>query len=763
MASFILIMLWVKYELSYDRFHDSAGQIYRLISYTEQGGKPFRAAVTPAPSGKFLMDRIPDIINYTTFRPATSNMLVNVVAEDSTQLVESFYQQNRIYADSNFFELFSFPFISGSPDILMNDPKSVAISQRIAGKYFGDIDPVGKSLRLFDRENFVITSVFSDIPDNSHLKFDFVIPWEYLMSVSSNANWGNFYYNNYLQLNNNANIEEVNVLINEAMSEIIDVGDIDITFYLQPLTDVHLKSNMDIDLADSESEVDNDVYYFTIIAFFILLIACINFVNLTTAIASGRSKEVGLKKVVGASRKQLIRQFLGETVMYSVCSFAIAILIIILVMPAFSELTGKDLDIFMTGWEVNFLILLGLVIFTGFLSGIYPAYYLSSFQAAGILKGNQSKKGNAASIRKSLFVVQIGITVMLIISTLVVRDQLKLVKTKNLGYNKEHLMYLPVRGDILDDRQGLKAFLLADPSITELTTSSDIPTTTIHLWGGSSWEGMEPDEEKLFYYYTTDFDFQKTMKITMKEGRWFEMASDSGNYVINESAARHMGMDDPLGKWYSYGDNRGRIIGIMEDFHFKSLREKVEPLIVRTGYYSSYIIARHAPGMEARATDRLREAWEFYNPQYPFEYHSLEAELDSMYIEEQRKETLYGTFTALAIIISCLGLFGLAAYTIKKRKREIAIRKVVGASMSNLLVNLSTGFLWLGILANVVIWPLTWYLMNNWLENFTYRVNIKIIFFVYALVISLVIIILTLTYHLVKAARDNPVDAIRYE
>lgn len=432
-------------------------------------------------------------------------------------------------------------------------------------------------------------------------------------------------------------------------------------------------------------------------------------------------------------------------------------------MPYFSELTGKNLNLFLAGWEENFFILLALVLLTGFLSGIYPAYYLSSFQAAGILKGDYAGKGSAAGIRKILFVVQIGITVMLIISTLVVRDQLKLVQTKNLGYDKENLLYLPVRGDILDDRQGLKAFLLADPAINGFTVCSDIPTTTIHLWGENNWEGMEENEDKLLYYYTTDFDFQKTMGISLKKGRWFDRATDSSNYIINESAAEHMGMDESLGKWFQNGETRGRIIGVMEDFHFKSLREKIEPLVVRMGSYFNYIIVRYEPGMENRAIDKLKEGWNEFNPDYPFEYHSLTADLKDLYVEEQRKETLYSIFTILAIFISCLGLFGLAAFTIKKRSREIAVKKVLGAEASDLMLSLSSGFLKLGILANVIIWPLTWYIMHNWLGNFTYRVDIKIIFFGYALLISLLIILLTIIYHLFKAMRANPVDALNYE
>jgi len=524
-----------------------------------------------------------------------------------------------------------------------------------------------------------------------------------------------------------------------------------------------LKSNMDIDLANTESEVDNDVYYFTIIAFFILLIACINFINLTTALASGRAKEVGLKKVVGASRPQLIRQFIGETVLYSVLSFVIAILIITFIMPVFSDLTGKDLDLFVSGWQTNFFILLAIVLLTGFLSGIYPAYYLSSFQAASTLKGGTSNKGSATGIRKILFVIQIGITAMLIISTLVVRDQLDLVKTKNLGYNKDNLLYMPARGEILDDRKGMKEFLLADPAIQEVTISSDIPTTTIHLWGANSWEGMEENEEKMFYYYTIDFDFQECMGISLKEGRWFDMVTDSSNYIINESAAFHMGMEEPIGKWFQNGDTKGRIIGVVNDFHFKSLREKVEPLVFRIGRYFNYIIVRHEAGMENRTISKLKETWNEFNPEYPFEHHSLTTDLSNLYIEEQRKENLYSIFTFLAIFISSLGLFGLAAFTIKKRNREIAVRKVLGAGASDLVLSLSSGFVKLGILANIIIWPLTWYIMNNWLGNFTFRVNINLLFFAYALIISLVIILLTITYHLFKAMHANPVEALKYE
>ena len=762
MAAFILIMLWVKYELSFDRFHNNSGQIYRLISHTDQGGKPFQAAVSPAPAGKYLMENIPEIINYTTFRPYTDNMLVSIDPEDSTQSVRSFNEKNRIFADSNFFKVFSFPVSRGEPHKLLKDLHSVVISETIAKKYFENTDPVGHTLRFYNKVNLIITGVFKDVPENSHLKFDFIIPFDILKSWSSSTGWGNFYFNNYFLLDKDANIDEVNNKIETVLRELIG-EEAHIGFYLQPLTDIHLRSNMDIDLADSESEINNDVYYFTIIAFFILLIACINFINLTTAKAASRAKEVGLRKVIGASRSQIVRQFVGETILYSVLSLGISLLLIELLLPTFNAFSGKNIGLFMSGWEENSALFVVLIIFTGFIAGIYPAYYLSSFQAARILKGDYSQKGGAAGVRKLLFMIQIGISVLLIIATLVVRDQLGLVRTKDLGYNHENLLYLTDRGNLLSNYHSLKANLLEEPAITDVTISSDIPITTIHLWGGNDWEDKEGNDEKLMYVFTTGFDFQKSMQITMKEGRWFEMASDSSAYIINESAAKHMGMEDPLGKWFQNSDNRGRIIGVMEDFHFKSLREKVEPLIIRGKGSYEYLIIKHQEGMEKRASEKMLEVWKVYNPEYPYEYHSLTRELEGLYIQEKRKETLYSTFTLLAIFISCLGLFGLTAFTIEKRTREIAIRKVMGAGASDLIVSLSASFLKLGILANIIIWPVAWYLMHTWLENFTYRVSINFLFFGYGLVMTFGIIMITIAYHLFRVMRTNPVEALKYE
>lgn len=761
MAAFILIAIWVKYELSYDQFHNKSAQIFRLISYTDQGGKPFRAAVSPAPSGKYLVEKVPEILNYTTFRPSTNNMLVKVVSEDSLNVVRSFYETNRIYADSNFFEIFDFPFISGTPDMLQNDPYTIAISESIASKYFKDESPIGRSLNLFNRADFVITSVFKDIPDNSHIKFDFVIPWEILES-RSNTNWGHFYFNNYLLVDENADIDEVNMKINEAMKLMLDEG-ISISFYLQPLHDVHLKSNMDIDLADSESEVDNEVYFLSVIALFILMIACINFVNLSTAKATTRAKEVGLRKVAGATRRQLIRQFIAETVFYTILAFIVSVALLYLVMPYFNALTGKNLGFFAEDWNADLFWLTALILLTGIIAGIYPAYYLSAFHPAKILKGDYAHKAGATGIRKLLFIIQIGISALLIIATLVVREQLELVSSKDLGYDKNNLIYFKNRGNILNDHQGLKETLLTDPSIKSFTTSSDIPTTTIHLWGGLSWEGMEPGEEKLMYFYTTDFDFKSTLNFIIKEGRWFELASDSNNYVINASAARHMGLKDPVGKWFKLDDAQGKIIGVLEDFHFKSLREEVEPLVIRTGEYFNYSIVKYMPGMEQRAIEKLTQTWKELNPEYPFVFHSLTDELDNLYLEEKKKETLYTTFTILALFISCLGLFGLAAYSMEKRHKEIAIRKIMGAKVSDLFLSLSSSFLKLGIVANIIVWPVSWYLMTNWLDNFTYRVNFNFLFFAYTLVATILIILLTVSYHLIKAMNTNPATTLKYE
>ncbi len=758
MTVFILIMLWVKFEMSYDRFHEKGSDIYRLVTRSEINGKSFNSAVTPAICGGYLVERIPEIVGYTTFRPFSNSILVSIL-DDSTSLDKSFYEKDRIYVDSNFFNIFSFPFKYGKPELLHNSPFTVAISESLATKYFGSGDPVGRYLRFSNRKNFVIVGVFKDVPKNSHINFNIVFPWEYLESLGYDMGWDHFYFNNYLLLDKEAHIPDVNKKITNTVIKATQV-DNSTNYHLQSLSKVHLKSDMDIDIADSESEVNQDVYYFQVIALFILLIAMINYVNLTTAMASVRVRAIGLRKIIGATNFQLMLQVIGETLIIILFSLFISSLLIELLLPIFDLYSGIDLrNLLYTPF--HFLMYLFLIIFSIVFAGLYPGYYLTSFKAVSVIKDNISEKTGKGGIRKFLFVLQVSISSSLIIMTLIVHDQIIMVQSKGLGYNKENLLIIPVRGDILVDYQELRAKLMEDPSIVNISVSSDIPTTTIHLWGGNAWEGQEEKGSEQFNFYTTDYNFLQTMGLTLKEGRWFEQSTDSVNYVINEAAAKFMGMEKPIGKWFENSNRRGRIIGVVKDFNFKSLREKVAPLIFRAGSNYQYIIMRFQPEMEKQAIKKITEMWDERNTVFPIKYDLLTDQLAQMYVDEHKKETVYKIFTLLAILLSCLGIFGLTAFTLEKRKKEVAIRKVMGAGIHEIVLSLSSSFVKLTIIANIITWPFTWYLMSIWLNTFSFRVNINYFYFVYAFVISMLILSLTIAYHVIIALRTNPADSLK--
>jgi len=763
LAISFLIFIWVQDELSFDSFHEYADQIYRVTSETERPEGMFRAVVTPAPSGEYLENEIPEILDHVLLRPLTNSVLVEYDSESDETGIIKHYEDRIICIDSSFFDFFTYEFIAGDPVTASHGTNFIIISKSISEKYFGDENPIGKTLALFNRGwTGTVTGLIEDPPINSHLKFDILIPISLLSEFGTNMGWDHFYFNNYVRLQPGTDAEAIKGKVNETLKKVREDSPAQIDFSLQPLKDVHLKSEYDIDFKDSSSEINREVSIFSVIAVFILLLACLNFMMLSTARATSRALETGIRKTVGASRQKLVTQFLGESVFFAFLSFLIAILFLQLILPYFNVFTEKDLSLRLgenfNTWGIFILITL----FTGIFAGIYPAFFLSSFRPVNMLKDNYSSPGGSSAIRKVLVILQFTISIGLIIGTLVVHNQLTFIRNLKLGYNKEHIIYLPARGS-QDDLDLMAGELRNYPGITGVTFSSDIPTNTIHLWGGNTWEGKETDEQVMIHFYTVDYDFIPTLDIEIAEGRNFSMVSDSTKYIFNETAIRVFGIADPLGKWFDQGGRRGEIIGVIKDFHYKSVHTSVEPLVLRVSNYYNFIIIRLSGDDMPSTLKQVQDLWEDLNPDFPYEFHFLDESLEANYLREARMAILFNYFALFAILISCLGLFGLSAFMAQQRTKEIGIRKVMGASPDNILYILTINFSRLVLLANLIAWPAAWWILNNWLNNFSYRTSIHWWIFPLAAVLALAIAVMTTIWQAYTAALTNPAVTIKYE
>ncbi len=639
----------------------------------------------------------------------------------------------------------------------------IILTKSISDKFFADENPIGKTLNLNNNMwTGMVTGVIEDPPTNTHLKFDILIPIGIISQLGTDMGWGHFYFNNYVRLQAGTDPGSLTEKINETLEKVRTNSQIETIFSLQALRDIHLKSEFDIDYNDSSTEISQEVYVFSVIAIFILLIACLNFMMLSTARATSRGLETGVRKVSGATKKKLIIQFLGESLFFAFVSFLIALIFMSLLLPVFNAFTEKDLSLNLADKLGTWGIFLMITLLAGILAGLYPAFLLSSFNPLNIFKSRSGSSSGGSGIRKILVVLQFSISIGLIIGTLVVHDQLTFIRNLNLGYEKDHLVYLPTRGDF-NDLDVFAKELRNYAGISNLTFTSDIPTNTIHLWGGNSWEGKEDDEQILAHFYTVDFDFVPTMKINMAEGKNFTMSTDSSNYILNEAAVKVFGITDPVGKWYQLGSRRGEIIGVIKDFNYKSVHTKVEPMVLRVSQYYNYIIIRISGNNTSEAMSHIERQWKQYIPDYPFEVHFLDQELERNYRREQNMGVLFNYFALLAIFISCLGLFGLSAFMGQQRIREIGIRKVMGASIRNILTLLTTNFSLLVLLANIIAWPVAWWALKNWLENFSYHTDISYWIFPVAGLLALAVALTTTAWQAYSAAVTNPAETLKYE
>jgi predicted permease len=757
-ACCILILMWVRDEMSYDSFHVKSERLFRAVEeQTYRGGEIFPVAVTPAPLGPALKEEIPEIADTCRFTNAP-RFLVRYENK-------RFYESGLGMADPSFFTMFSFRLIKGDPETVFNQLNSLVISETVAEKYFGQEDPVGKVFRLENRFDLVVTGIMENIPENSHLRFDFVMPFKLLEFGGQRLDqWGNNSYYTYVELSEAADPTAADQKIRDFIKR--HLPESTTTLHLQPLKRIHLHSDY---VADVPGHGDiRYIYIFSLVAFFVLIIACINFVNLATARSGNRAREVGMRKVIGARRANILWQFLGESVFYALIAFALALGFVALLLPAFNNLSAKSMSLSLNGSWGFFLGLIGMAILAGLSAGVYPALFLSGFDPARVLKASTTVGPRGRTFRRVLVVVQFALSIGLIIASVVVKNQLDFVRNKDLGFDREQVVFMRFGVQTAGFYEAFKLEALTDPAVLGVTSADQLPTYILNSTSSVSWQGKDPNDDILIHNTTVTHDYFATMKMKITAGRAFsrEFTTDEKQaYILNEAAAELLGEDPVVGKSLTMWENTGNIIGVVKDFHFKSVNTRIEPLVIRLRPPQPYtfLLVRLSDKDLSGTLERLGRAWDKVSPEFPMETSFLDEEFDRLYRAEQRMGGLFGAFTVLAIVIACLGLLGLASFMAERRTREIGIRKVLGATASSIVLLLSREFFILVILANIVAWPAAWYVMARWLQNYAYHAPLNPLVFVGAAVSALLIALLTVSFQAVRAALSEPVESIRYE
>ncbi|MDO5973762.1 ABC transporter permease [Flavivirga jejuensis] len=760
MSCSILILLWVLDETSYDKFHTNANQIYRL---TVDAGSDFKAAVSPAGMASGLQDIIPEIESTMRLSPPITALF------EANNL--KFEEQHVFCADANFLEMFNFSLLKGHLKTALQNPNGILITTTTARKYFGSEDALGKIIRKDNKDTFTITGILADTPSNSHLQFDIILPMSYLAKTDKNLiknTWNNFGFYSYIQFNRGHKLSsEARTNLEDEINQIYasKSPEFQPKFQLQPLTDIHLhSSNLQIDVSGHGNI--QYVNIFIIIAFIILLVACINFMNLATAQSFRRAKEVGLRKVIGAKRNQLIFQFLSESILISFISLFIAVCVIYLVTPAFNNLTEKQIVFQLLDNKIWLnLILIGLI--TGLFSGSYPALFLSGFKPIKAIKGRLRSGHENLLFRNGLVITQFVVSVFLLVGTVVVYKQLNFIKDKDLGFDKSNLLYIPEKDGIYNKRSALKTVLQQNPLTSDFSMVSDLPTNLITGAVNVEWEGKDPNSKIIFPRIDIDENFTSVFQIETLRGRSFSKAfgTDASNYVINEKAMKVMGMnlETAIGKNISFQDKKGTIIGVVKDFNFKPLQYAIEPLILRFREKNNIVVVRTQPGKTEATIKALKEIYGNLNPAFPFAYNFVDKDLENQYRGEQQMGTVFNLFAILAIFISCIGLYGLSAFIAEQRIKEIGIRKVLGASIFGLVNMLSKDFFKLVLTALFIATPIAWYVMDTWLQDFAYHINIRWWMFALSGIAIVVIALTTISFQTIKAAITNPIKSLKTE
>jgi putative ABC transport system permease protein len=772
-----MIVLFVLDEISFDRYHEKADQIYRAGINGYINNTSFQGVVTCAPMAETLVREYPEITAATRLR----NFGFPVFRHED----KVFSEERVFWVDQAFFDVFTVSFIKGDVKTALAEPNTIVLTQSMALKYFGDENPVGKSLNADRQRDYLITAVVEDTPRNSHFHYDFLASLS-TYEDSRSPVWVSNNYQTYLVLQEGASLQafeeklvelvkkyvgpQIQAAAGISLEQFFESGG-EWGYFIQPLTDIHLHSHYEYEL-----EPNGDiayVYIFSIIAIGILLVACINFVNLATARSVNRAREVAIRKTVGSMRNQLIRQFLAETTILSFVAVLIALIIVQFVLPTFNNITGKEMAVPYLGNVTTIPSLLGVVLFIGILAGIYPAIFLASFDPAVVLKSETAGRTRKSKLRNVLVVFQFTVSIVLIVGTFIVDRQLKYIQNKNLGFNKDQIVVVKKTDDLGNQIQAFRQELLNNSSVINATNTQNLIGDT---FGNSAFRlaGDSGEETHLLWTYFTDSYFVDTYQIEMATGRYFDewRQADQQAVVINETAAKKLGLDDPIGRQIiAMGPTQEQsqtftIIGVMKDFHFESLHFQIRSLIIvpygpdNRGRFVSVRVKSEGI-RETKAY--LESTWRKFAGNQAFEYEFFDDHFATIYKAEERTGQIFFAFSLLAIIIASLGLFGLAAFISEQRTKEIGIRKVLGATETRIILLLSKQFTKWVVLSNLIAWPIAYYFMHKWVQRFAFRPGISIWSFLLASIVVLIIALLTVSYQTIRAARSNPVDLLRYE
>jgi putative ABC transport system permease protein len=769
---FILIGLFVRDELSYDRHHEKSGRIYRVNVRAVANNTEFYSAAACTPMAQALVTEFPEVEASTRLHRFGIPL---VRYKDKVFSEERFW-----FADPTFFDVFTVPFLKGDPKTALTEPNSVVLTRSTAERYFGQDDPVGKTLNADRRRDYLVTGVVEDVPRTSHFRYDFLGSMN-TFEYSRNQNWISNNDYTYFVLREAVTHRE----FEEKMQSLIEKyvypqvkGALGVTpdefiagggffaYYIQPLTDIHLHSHLQHEI-EANSDISY-VYIFSVIALAILLISCVNFINLSTAQSATRAREVGIRKTVGSTANELKGRFIAEAVFLGLLAVVLSLPVIELLLPVFNNLTGKDLHIPYLTNALTLPFLLGIGLAVGLLAGVYPAFYLSSFHPVAVLKGEYSGKGKKSWMRNALVIFQFTVSIILIIGTFVVHRQLRYIQSRNLGFNRDQVVIIHKVDDLGRQFGAFKQELLSFPAIASAANTSD-------LMGASFGDDLfvpanrPQDQKQLIWRMWADPDFLATYKIELSEGNFFpaEAQDERRVVVLNEAAVKILGLESPVGQLLiDMEGNSHTIIGVVKDFHVESLHQPIKPFLIQPlgpGGGGGYLSVRMATGDIQKTLSLIEQAWRKYAGGQAFEYEFFDEHFARVYLSEQKTGRIFFIFSLLAVSIACLGLFGLTAFITEQRTKEIGIRKVLGASASQVLLLLTRQFALLVLAANLIAWPVAYWISRNWLQDFAYRTNLTVWVFVLSTGLALAVALLTVSVQSVRAALANPVDSLRYE
>lgn len=768
MASAMLILLWVQNEMSYDSFYVNSDRLYQCWNRDKGNDGLSCWDVTPKPLAAGLKKEYPEIEKAS--RVFWEEAFLFTVGEKKMNVTGNM-------VDPDFITMFGFPFLKGNPNTALNNPTDIVITQSLARKLFDSEDVIGKTIKIDNKYFFTVSGLMKDLPVNTGFMFEYLLPWSHMKTTDQDdSSWGNNSTRNYVMLKKGASLASVNAKIKDIIKRHTTHETTTETF-LYPVSRLRLHGEFE-NGKEAGGRIET-VKAFIIIAVFILLIACINFMNMSTARSEKRAREVGIRKVVGARKGALIGQFLGESILIALISGIIALVIVQLSLPAFSTLTGKFMVIntptirplqidYSNGWFL--LSFAGFILFTGLIAGSYPAFFLSSFKPVIVLKGAFKKVHALVTPRKVLVVLQFTFSIILIICTIIIQQQVKYSQERQTGYNKNNLVYIPLSGDIKKNYDLIKNDL-TDKGIATAVTKTSAPLTENWSSGGADWQGKDPNDRTNFNYYNTDGGIIATGGLQLVQGRDIDLKNyptDSNGAIVNEAAVRAMGLKNPVGQVF----NRGRwgtewhIVGVVKDFILSSPYKSIEPMVIqgpKADWFNVIHIRFNPSHSTAESIAATEKVFKQFNPEYPFEYYFIDERYAAKFSSEQITGTLTAFFAGLTIFISCLGLFGLAAYMAENRIKEIGVRKVLGASVTSLVTLLSKDFVKLVLLAIIIASPVAWWSMYQWLANFNYKVNISWWIFAVSGIVAILVALLTVSFQAIKAAMANPVKSLRSE